>query len=192
MTDTIRSRCEWCGTDPLYVAYHDNEWGIPVHDDVRLFEMLTLEGAQAGLSWSTILKKREGYRAAFHQFDIERVARMSEVEQTALRHDAGIVRNRLKIASTVTNAKAFLDVQREFGSFSAYVWRYTDEAVIQTFRGSMRDLPAETDLSKRISKDLKKRSFRFVGPTIIYAYMQAVGIVNDHIVSCFRHDELLT
>lgn len=180
-------RCHWCGTDPLYVAYHDTEWGIPIRgDDRRLFEMLTLEGAQAGLSWITILRKRDGYRRAFREFDPAKVAAMTDDEQEALMNDTGIVRNRLKISSTVSNARALLDVQKMFGSFSDYYWSFSEGKTIARNPTSMEDLPAQTPLSVLISKDLKKRGFRFVGPTIIYAFMQATGMVDDHLVSCFR------
>jgi len=181
------SRCAWCGTDPLYVAYHDDEWGRPVRDDQQLFEMLTLEGAQAGLSWITILRKRNGYREAFHDFDLERVAAMSEAEQLQLRSNEGIVRNRLKIASTVTNARAILEIQQEVGSFSQWYWSYTDGETILNSWESMDQLPASTELSEQISRDLKRRGFRFVGPTIIYAFMQATGMVNDHVTTCHRY-----
>jgi len=184
------TRCEWCGDDPLYVAYHDEEWGVPQHNDQMLFEMLTLEGAQAGLSWSTILKKREGYRRAFHGFDPERVARMTEGDCARLLQDSGIVRNRLKISSTVSNAKAFLNVQAAHGSFDVYLWNFVNGKPIQNLFINQSELPAETVLSKQISKDLKRLGFRFVGPTIIYAYMQAVGMVNDHISRCFRTSQL--
>jgi len=168
------------------VAYHDEEWGVPQHDDQSLFEMLILEGAQAGLSWSTILKKREGYRIAFHHFDPVRVAAMSPQDCEVLRQDTRIVRNRLKIASTVINANAFLRVQAEFGSFASYLWAFVDGHPIVGAYETVAELPAETSLSKEISKDLKRRGFKFVGPTIVYAYMQAVGLVNDHVASCFR------
>ncbi|MDA1027727.1 MAG: DNA-3-methyladenine glycosylase I [Bacteroidetes bacterium] len=180
-------RCPWCGTDPQYVEYHDTEWGVPVHDDRKLFEMLILEGAQAGLSWSTILHKREGYRAAFLQFDPIKVARMTGEDCEVLRLNPGIVRNRLKIASAVTNAEAFLAVQREFGAFSTYLWAFVGDKPIVNSPGKLADIPVETPLAVSISKDLKRRGFKFVGPTIIYAYLQAVGVVNDHIKSCFLH-----
>jgi DNA-3-methyladenine glycosylase I len=179
-------RCTWAGSEPGYVRYHDEEWGVPVHDDVRLFEMLTLEGAQAGLSWSTILKKRAGYRKAFRGFDPRKVARMTKADEARLMKDEGIVRNRAKIASTVENARAFLEVQREHGSFDAYLWAYVDGRPVQGKRRTLADVPAKTDLAVRISKDLRKRGFRFVGPTIVYAYLQAVGVVNDHLAGCFR------
>jgi len=185
--DSSLPRCTWCGTDPLYVDYHDNEWGRPVHDDRQLFEMLTLEGAQAGLSWITILRKREGYREAFHNFDVERVSRMTEKDQERLRTNERIIRNRLKIASTVTNAQAFIQVQEEWGSFDAYLWHFVGGQPIRNEWKTLRQIPAETDVSKAISKDLKKRGFRFVGPTIVYAFMQATGMVNDHVTSCFLY-----
>ena len=189
-SDTI-SRCEWCGTDPLYVAYHDEHWGVPVHDDSLLFQFLTLEGAQAGLSWITILRKRSGYQQAFHGFDVQRVASMTQEECLTLMSNPEIVRNRLKISSTVTNAQAFLQIQQEFGSFDAYLWGFTDGKSVQNAVQSLRDIPAQTPLADQISKDLKKRGFRFVGPTIIYAFMQAVGMVNDHEKGCFRYAELV-
>ncbi len=175
-------RCPWAGTDPLYVAYHDEEWGLPSRDDRHLFEMLVLEGAQAGLSWITVLRKREGYRKAFAGFDPAKVARFGPRDVERLLGDAGIVRNRLKIESAIGNAKAFLALQAEEGSFSGWLWRYVDGQPVQgTFR-EMREIPAKTPLAERISKDLLKRGFRFVGPTIVYAYLQAVGVVNDHLV----------
>jgi DNA-3-methyladenine glycosylase I len=183
-------RCSWCGDDPLYVAYHDEEWGVPVFDDRRLFEFLILEGAQAGLSWSTILKKREGYRAAFDGFDPVIVAGYDERKTAELLADAGIVRNRLKVASAVSNAQAFLAVEEEYGSFSNYIWAFVDGAPIRNQWRTLAEIPAKTQLAEILSKDLKKRGFRFVGPTIVYAHMQATGMVNDHIVSCFRYPEI--
>jgi DNA-3-methyladenine glycosylase I len=183
-------RCAWCGDDPLYVAYHDEEWGVPVHDDRRLFEFLILEGAQAGLSWLTILKKREHYRKAFDGFDCQRVARYGEADVKRLLSDAGIVRNRLKIESAIRNAKGVLQIQEEFGSLDAYIWRYVDGVPLQNVWKSMAELPAKSALSDQMSKDLKKRGFNFVGSTICYAYMQAVGMVNDHTTDCFRHREV--
>lgn len=182
-------RCAWCGTDPLYVAYHDHEWGRPVHDDRQLFEMLTLEGAQAGLSWITVLRKREGYRAAFHRFDPAIVAAMTPEDEERLRGFEGIVRNRLKISSTISNAQAFLKLQQEEGSFSAWYWAHTDGQVIQNRPETMEDIPASTWLSEQISGELKARGFRFVGPTIVYAFMQATGMVNDHVTSCHVSNE---
>jgi DNA-3-methyladenine glycosylase I len=184
------ARCAWAGDDPLYVAYHDLEWGVPVHDDRLLFEFLVLEGAQAGLSWITILRKRENYRRAFEGFDPRRVARYGPAEVATLLADAGIVRNRLKIESAIANARAVLEVAGEFGSFDAYLWRFVDGAPIRNAWGSLAELPAATAKSRAMSKDLLRRSFRFVGPTICYALMQAVGMVNDHTVDCFRHAEL--
>jgi DNA-3-methyladenine glycosylase I len=180
-------RCDWVPEgDPLYVAYHDEEWGVPSHDDSHLFELLVLEGAQAGLSWSTILRKREGYRQAFAGFDAERVARFTKRDVERLLRDPGIVRNRLKVESSVDNAKRVLEVREELGSLDAYLWSFVDgEPLVGSWR-SVRELPAETDESKAMSKDLKRRGFRFVGPTICYAFMQAVGIVDDHTLSCFR------
>jgi DNA-3-methyladenine glycosylase I len=184
------NRCKWCGNDPLYVAYHDLEWGTPVHDDRLLFEFLTLEGAQAGLSWITILKRRDGYRCAFADFDPAIVAGFDEHRQAALLNDSGIIRNRLKIASTITNARAFLKVQEEFGSFDSYLWSFVDGSPLQNAWASHADIPASTPLSDALGKDLKKRGFRFVGSTICYALMQAVGMVNDHVTDCFRWKEL--
>jgi DNA-3-methyladenine glycosylase I len=180
-------RCEWAaGSGPLDTAYHDTEWGVPVHDDRRLFEFLILEGAQAGLSWTTILKKREGYRRAFRDFDPGLVARFGEAEQQALLADPGIVRNRLKVASATTNARAFLDVQAAFGSFDAYLWRFVDGAPVRNAWRTKSEVPVSTPVSDALSKDLAKRGFRFVGTTIMYAFMQATGMVNDHTVDCFR------
>ena len=180
------NRCAWAGTDPLYVAYHDHEWGRPVRDDRVLFEFLTLEGAQAGLSWITILRKREAYRKAFAGFDPRKVARFTAKDVRRLLNDAGIVRNRLKIESTVSNARAFLTVQKEFGSFAAYVWGFVDGRPLVNRPRSRKGVPASTPLSDRISKDLKKRGFRFVGSTIVYAFLQAVGVVDDHTRACHR------
>ena len=185
MTDPIR--CPWAGSNPLYLAYHDDEWGVPVHDDRTLFEFLLLEGAQAGLSWITILRKRDAYRRAFANFDPAAVAAFDEDQIAALLADPGIVRNRLKIRAAVDNARAFLAVQRELGSFNAYVWGFVGGQPIVNQWQSLREVPAETAESRALSADLKRRGFRFVGPTIIYAYMQAVGMVNDHLVTCFRH-----
>ena len=187
----VVKRCSWCGEDPLYVAYHDEEWGVPVYDDHTLFEFLILEGAQAGLSWSTILKKREGYRAAFDGFDPAIVARYHERKTAELLADAGIVRNRLKVASAVSNAQAFLSVQEEYGSFSNYIWAFVDGVPIKNEWRALAEIPAKTPLAETISKDLKKRGFRFVGPTIVYAHMQATGMVNDHLVGCFRYPEIV-
>jgi DNA-3-methyladenine glycosylase I len=185
-------RCGWAALDdPAYLAYHDEEWGVPVHDDRRLFEMLTLEGAQAGLSWSTILNKREGYRSAFGGFDPKKVARYTPATIDRLLADPSIVRNRLKVESTVQNAGAVLEVQREFGSLDAYLWTFVGGApIVNRWRG-MGDIPTETAESRAMSKDLKRRGFRFVGPTVCYAFMQATGMVNGHVASCFRWAEIV-
>ncbi len=185
-----KTRCAWCGTDPLYVKYHDEEWGVPVHDDRKLFEFLILEGAQAGLSWLTILKRREGYREAFDGFDVEKVARYDKRKTESLLKNPGIIRNRLKVKSAVTNAREFIKIQDEFGSFSKYQWSFVGGAPIQNKRKVLKDLPPVTKESDAFSKDLKKRGFSFVGSTIIYAHMQAVGMVNDHMLSCFRYREV--
>jgi len=185
-----KQRCWWCGEDPLMIAYHDREWGVPVHDDRVLFEFLTLEGAQAGLSWLTVLRKREAYRAAFAGFDVERVARFTPQRIERLMQDPGIVRNRLKLESTVKNARAFAKVQEQFGSFSEYQWRFVDGVPLQNAVRARQDIPARTALSDAFSKDLKKRGFSFVGSTIVYAHMQAVGMVNDHWLDCFRAGKL--
>lgn len=186
----MKKRCEWCGDDPLYTAYHDDEWGVPIHDDRRLFEFLILEGAQAGLSWLTILKKRENYRKAFHGFDFERIARYSRRDVERLLADSGIVRNRLKIEAAIKNARGVIDIRQEYGSLSAYLWRYVDGTPMQNAWKCMADVPANTELSDAMSRDLKKRGFNFVGSTICYAFMQAVGMVNDHTTDCFRHKEV--
>jgi len=180
-------RCGWCGTDPLYVAYHDEEWGVPVHDDGKLFELLILEGAQAGLSWITVLKRREGYRKAFDGFDAWKITRYADGDISRLLADPGIIRNRLKIRAAVTNAQAFLRVQAEFGSFDSYLWRFVAGAPLRNARQRLADIPARTPESDALSRDLKKRGFAFVGSTICYAFMQSAGMVNDHVVSCFRH-----
>ena len=190
MSKQTVTRCAWCGADPLYVAYHDREWGVPVKNDRKLFEFLVLEGAQAGLSWITILRKRDAYRRAFDRFDPKIVARYDARRIRTLLGDAGIVRNRMKIESAVKNARAFLGVQAEFGSFSKYQWRFVDgEPIVSRFR-AQKEIPARTAVSDALSKDLRQRGFSFVGSTIIYAHMQAVGMVNDHLVACFRHAEL--
>lgn len=179
--------CPWCGDDPLYREYHDTEWGVPLHDDRGLFEFLILEGAQAGLSWRTILGKREHYRQVYDGFDPARVARYSSRKQQALLADAGIVRNKLKVASSVTNAAAFVEIQHAFGSFDAYLWRFVEgRPIVNRFR-TVSEVPASTPLAETLSRDLKQRGFRFVGPTIVYAFMQATGMVNDHLVGCPRH-----
>jgi len=184
------SRCIWAGSDPLYCAYHDEEWGVPLHDDHALFEFLILEGAQAGLSWITILKKRLAYRAAFDQFDAARIARYGKDKIESLLQNAGIVRNRSKVAATVNNARKFLDVQDEFGSFDAFIWRFVDGSPKQNRWRAHDEIPAQTIESDAMSKELKRRGFKFVGSTICYAYMQAVGMVNDHTLDCFRHLEI--
>jgi DNA-3-methyladenine glycosylase I len=185
-----RMRCSWAGDDPMMVAYHDEEWGVAVHDDRLLFEFLVLEGAQAGLSWSTILKKRDNYRAAFDNFEPEKVATYGEDKIGQLLQDPGIIRNRLKIRSAVTNARAVLAIRKEFGSFNDYIWRLVGNRTIQNSWGELKEIPARTPEAEAMSKDLKKRGFTFVGPTICYAFMQAVGMVNDHTTNCFRYQEL--
>ena len=183
-------RCAWAGSDPLYLAYHDREWGVPVHDEALLFEFLVLEGAQAGLSWITILKKREAYRAAFARFDPATVAAFDSAKSALLLSNPGIVRNRLKVESAISNARAFLAIQEEFGSFDAYLWAFVDGRPLQNAWVGHQKLPASTALSDFLSRDLKRRGFRFVGSTICYAFMQAVGMVNDHAIDCFRWREL--
>lgn len=180
------TRCGWCGMDPLYIAYHDQEWGVPVHEDRRLFEMLILEGAQAGLAWITILRKREAYRAAFDGFDPQRVAAFSVQKIQMLLQDPGIVRNRLKIEAAIGNAKAFLAVQKEFGSFDRYLWAFVEGQPRINHWANLTEIPAVTPEAERLSKDLKRRGFRFVGPTIIYAFMQSIGMVNDHLTGCWK------
>jgi DNA-3-methyladenine glycosylase I len=187
---THRMRCPWAGTDPLYVAYHDTEWGVPVHDECTHFEFLILEGAQAGLSWSTILRKREAYRRAYRGFDPARVARFGARDVSRLLGDEGIVRNRKKIESSIRNARCFLKVQKEWGSFDAYIWHFTEGRPVVNRRRTMAQIPAVTPLAEEVSRDLKNRGFSFVGPTILYAHLQAIGIVNDHLVTCFRHAAL--
>ena len=186
----MKTRCEWCGSDPLYLAYHDNEWGVPAHEDQHLFEMLILEGAQAGLSWSIILKKRDGYREAFDGFDVENIADYSQEDIDRLMANPGIVRNRLKIESTIRNARGVLALRKDFGTLNAYLWSFVDGVPRQNEWRSMSELPAQTEQSVAMSKALKKRGFNFVGPTICYAFMQAVGMVNDHTTDCYRYDEL--
>jgi len=185
-----KKRCAWVGSDPLFIAYHDEEWGVPVHDDRLLFEFLVLEGAQAGLSWSTILRKRDVYRRAFDGFDPRKVARYDKRKVAALLGNAGIVRNRAKIESAINNAKAFLDIQAEFSSFDAYQWAFVDGRPKQNRWRAVADIPPRTTQSDAMSKDLKSRGFTFVGSTIIYAHMQAIGMVNDHVADCFRHREV--
>jgi DNA-3-methyladenine glycosylase I len=186
----IPKRCAWAGSDPLYLDYHDREWGVPVHDDRLLFEFLILEGAQAGLSWLTILRKRAGYRRAFAGLEPEQVARFGDADLARLMADPGIVRNRLKISATLDNARAFLALREQFGSFDAYLWRFVDGSPLQNAWRTLGDIPASTPVSDQLSRDLKKRGFRFVGSTICYALMQAVGMVNDHTTDCFRWAEL--
>ncbi|MBS9774522.1 MAG: DNA-3-methyladenine glycosylase I [Tenacibaculum sp.] len=185
-----KNRCFWVSNDQLYCKYHDEEWGVPVFDDLVLFEFLILEGFQAGLSWITILKKRENFRNAFDDFNYNKIAKYSEDKLEELRNDKGIIRNKLKIESAVINAKAFIKVQEEFGSFSKYIWGFVNEKPIKNTFKNKYDVPATTELSDKISKDLKKRGFKFVGSTIIYAFMQAIGMVNDHTLNCFRYNEV--
>jgi DNA-3-methyladenine glycosylase I len=187
----MTTRCQWATSDPLYIAYHDQEWGTPLHDERGLFEMLVLEGAQAGLSWITILRKREAYRAAFDNFDAAAVAEYDERKVAELLADPGIVRNRLKIAAAIQNAKAFLAVREAFGSFDAYIWRFVDGRPKINAWKALGEIPAQTPESQAMSKDLLKRRFKFVGPTICYAYMQATGMVNDHVTECFRYAEVM-
>lgn len=183
-------RCGWCKDDSLYMAYHDTEWGVPVFADDKLFEFLILETFQAGLSWITILRKRENFRKAFDDFDYKKIANYSEAKYEELLLDAGIIRNRLKIKATISNAVSFMEVQQEFGSFSNYIWSFTNGKPIKNKWKTLSELPANTELSDIISKDLKKRGFKFVGSTVIYAHMQATGMMNDHIIDCFRHQEV--
>lgn len=190
-TQTVM-RCAWAGSEPMYVAYHDQEWGVPVHDDRTLFEFLVLEGAQAGLSWSTILRKRENYRQAFDGFDPVKVAEYDDEKIAELLNNPGIVRNRLKVNAAVLNARAFLKVQEEFGSFDKYIWQFTGGQPLVNRWKSILEIPAETAESRIMSKDLIQRGFRFVGPTICYAHMQATGMVNDHTIDCFRYNEILS
>jgi len=185
-----KRRCAWCGEDPLYVAYHDEEWGEPVHDDCRLFEMLILEGAQAGLSWLTILKKREHYRRAFDGFDARKIAKYDSRRVARLLKNEGIVRNRLKIAATIQNAKSFLQTQKEYGSFSNYLWQFVGGKPVVNRWKTLRQMPSKTPASDALSKDLQKRGFKFVGSTICYAFMQAVGMVNDHTLECWKRPNL--
>jgi len=184
------SRCDWAGSDPLYITYHDTEWGVPLHDDRLLFEFLVLEGAQAGLSWLTILRKRDNYRRAFADFVPEKVARFDQRKIARLLADAGIVRNRQKIEAAIANARAYLKVQEEFGSFDAYSWRFVEGKPIRNRWRRMTEIPAKTEESEVMSRDLVQRGFRFVGPTICYAHMQATGMVNDHLLGCFRHAQV--
>jgi len=183
-------RCGWSTNDPLYIKYHDEEWGVPLHDDQKLFEMLILEGAQAGLSWLTVLRKRENYRQAFDNFDAEKIARYDEKRIQVLLQNPGIIRNRLKVRAAVTNAQAYLKIQEEFGSFDTYIWQFVNGTPITNSFKQLSEIPAKTKESDAMSRDLLKRGFKFVGSTICYAHMQATGMVNDHVVSCFRYDEL--
>ena len=184
-------RCPWPGVDEMYIKYHDEEWGVPVHDDRKHFEFLVLEGAQAGLSWATILKRRDNYRKAYDKFDPAKVAKYDDAKVAELLANAGIIRNRKKIESSINNAKLFLEVQKEFGSFDNYIWSFVNHKPVVNSWKKLSEIPATTELSDRISKDLKKRGFSFVGSTIIYAHIQAIGLVNDHLVSCFRYRQLI-
>lgn len=186
----MKNRCVWPGDDPLYIKYHDEEWGVPIHEDRILFEFLILEGMQAGLSWITILRKRENFREAFDDFDAEAIARYDEDKINELLQNKGIIRNKRKILSAINNAKAYLNVKEEFGSFDNYIWRFTDGQVIKNSWQTEAEIPASTPESEAMSKDLKQRGFKFVGPIICYSHMQATGMVNDHIVSCFRYDQV--
>jgi DNA-3-methyladenine glycosylase I len=187
----MKNRCPWPSDDKLMIKYHDKEWGVPLHNDKKLFEFLILEGFQAGLSWKTILHKRENFRKAFNNFDYNKVAKYNKRKVNSLLKDAGIIRNKLKIEGAITNAKAFLEVRKEFGTFNKYIWSFVNGKPILNKFKSLKELPAKTKLSDKISHDLKKRGFKFVGSTIVYAHMQATGMVNDHIVSCFRHNEVI-
>lgn len=185
-----KRRCDWCLSDPLYIKYHDEEWGVPIYDDQQLFEFLILETFQAGLSWFTILKKREHFRQAFDQFDFHKIANYTPKKMQTIMNNKGVIRNKLKIKSATSNAKAFIKIQKEFGSFSDYIWSFVDGKPIQNKFGNMAQLPAKNELSTKISVDLKKRGFKFVGPTIVYAHMQATGMVNDHLDYCYRNQQL--
>jgi len=185
-----KKRCDWSTKDPLYIAYHDTEWGVPLHDEQQLFEFLILETFQAGLSWITVLRKRENFRKAFDQFDYKKVALYDESKFQELLQNAGIIRNKLKIKAAISNAQAFMEIQKEFGSFDKYIWGFVDGKPIQNNRKSMSEITATTEISDKLSKDLKKRGFKFVGSTVIYAHMQATGMVNDHVVDCFRYKEV--
>ncbi|MBE0646862.1 MAG: DNA-3-methyladenine glycosylase I [Bacteroidales bacterium] len=185
-----KQTCEWPGNDPLMIRYHDEEWGVPVHDDTKLFEFLVLDAFQAGLSWRTVLNKRENFRKAFDQYDVHKIASYGDAEIQRLLTDDGIIRNKAKISATIENAKRFLDVQHEFGSFDSYIWQFTNSKTIHNRRETLKDLPASTPLSDNMSNDLRKRGFKFVGSTICYAFMQAAGMVNDHLIQCYRHPVL--
>ena len=184
-------RCDWCGKDPLYVEYHDKEWGVPIFDDAKLFEFLILETFQAGLSWITVLKKRENFRVAFDGFNYKKIATYNEVKFNELLQNKGIIRNKLKIKATISNAVAFMEVQNEFGSFSKYIWKFVNFKPLKNTYKTLNEVPATTALSEIMSKDLKKRGFKFVGSTVIYAHMQATGMVNDHVTTCFRYHEIV-
>ena len=190
MKQDEKTRCPWCGNNPLYVKYHDEEWGLPVHNDRKHFEFLVLESAQAGLSWLTVLRKRENYRKALDDFDAVKIARYDDKKLEELLLNKGIIRNRLKLRATISNAEKFLEVEKEFGSFDKYIWSFTQNKTIYNHFATLSELPAKTELSDLISKDLIKRGFKFVGSTIIYAHLQAIGVVNDHLVDCFRYPEL--
>lgn len=185
------NRCPWCGTDELYVKYHDEEWGVPVHDDKKHFEFLVLESAQAGLSWITVLKKRENYRKAYENFDAAKVALYDENKINELIQNPGIIRNRRKIEASINNAKCFLEIQKEFGSFDKYIWKFVNNQPIVNHWHEISEVPATSEISDKVSKDLKARGFKFLGSTIIYAHLQATGVINDHLVSCFKHNVLL-
>ena len=185
-----KTRCSWCGTDPLYVEYHDTEWGVPLRDEQKLFEFLVLETFQAGLSWITVLRKRENFRKVLDNFDYKKIAFYDEVKIAELLQDAGIIRNKLKVSATISNAVAFMKIQKEFGSFSKYIWGFVNDTPIQNNIKSMSEVKATSATSDKLSKDLKQRGFKFVGPTVIYAHMQATGMVNDHTIDCFRHKEV--
>lgn len=186
----IMNRCKWPGSDAQYIHYHDVEWGVPVYDDQKLFELLLLEGFQAGLSWLTILRKRSDFKKAFDNFDVQKVSKYDDKKLEELNHNRAIIRNKLKIKAAVTNAQAFIRIQEQFGSFSDYLWQFVGHKPIQNNWKNEADIPAKTELSEKISKDLKKHGFKFVGPTIVYAHMQSCGMVNDHVVDCFRHQEI--
>lgn len=186
----MKQRCGWVNDESVYIRYHDDEWGVPVYEDKKMFEFLTLESAQAGLSWITILKRREGYRQVFHDFDVQKVASMSEDDIQRALSDQRIIRNKLKVRAAVKNAQVFIDIQKEFGSFCTYIWSFVGDAPIKNKRSSLEELPARTSESDALSKDLKKRGMSFVGSTIMYAHMQATGLVNDHLMTCFRYNEV--
>jgi DNA-3-methyladenine glycosylase I len=188
--ELMKKRCSWCSDDPLYIDYHDNKWGVPIHNDRMLFEFITLEGAQAGLSWLTILKKRENYRKAFDNFDFYKIAKYNSADFERLLNNPGIVRNKLKIKSTITNAQATIKIVEEFGSLDSYLWGFVDNTTIQNKVTSLSDIPITTEISDSLSKNLKKRGFKFVGSTICYSLMQAIGMVNDHFIDCFRYEEV--